>query len=208
MALGLYAALPGAFLPGLRYVVVGVGLTMLIPVVILNPHRMRRQSRWSKYVATGQALLLVAANEVALVQLVIVLTTAGTGNGARDLLSALQVWVTNVIAFALVFWELDRGGPVARRHAPRKELPAADFRFPQDEDHDAIEEVAARSSERIDWVASFFDYFYFSLSNSMAFSPTDTMPLSLRAKVLMAAESFSAFVLLALVIARAVSLLH
>ncbi|MCZ2404268.1 hypothetical protein IV498_14050 [Paenarthrobacter sp. Z7-10] len=208
VALGLYAALPGAFLPGLRYVVVGVGLTMLIPVVILNPHRMRRQSRWSKYVATGQALLLVAANEVALVQLVIVLTTAGTGNGARDLLSALQVWVTNVIAFALVFWELDRGGPVARRHAPRKELPAADFRFPQDEDHDAIEEVAARSSERIDWVASFFDYFYFSLSNSMAFSPTDTMPLSLRAKVLMAAESFSAFVLLALVIARAVSLLH
>ncbi|MBT2566392.1 hypothetical protein J7I84_07795 [Arthrobacter sp. ISL-85] len=208
IALGLYAALPGTFLPGLRYAVVGVGLTMLIPVVVLNPHRMTRQSRWSKYVATGQGLLLVAANEVALVQLVIVLTTHGTGSGSRDLLSALQVWVTNVIAFALVFWELDRGGPVARRHAPRKELPPADFRFPQDEDRDAIEEVAARSSERIDWVASFFDYFYFSLSNSMAFSPTDTMPLSLRAKMLMAAESFSAFVLLTLVIARAVSLLH
>ncbi|MCY0906033.1 hypothetical protein [Arthrobacter sp. H14-L1] len=208
MALALYATLPGTFLPGLRYAVVGIGLTMLIPVVLLNPHRLRHQSRWSKYVATGQALLLVAANEVALIQLIILLTTGGSGSGSRDLLSALQVWATNVIAFALVFWELDRGGPVTRRHAPRKELPAADFRFPQDEDRDAVEEVASRSSERIDWVASFFDYFYFSLSNSMAFSPTDTMPLSLRAKGLMAVESFSAFVLLALVIARAVSLLR
>lgn len=207
VALTLYATLPSSFLPGLRYTVVAIGLVMLIPLLVLNPHHLHRETRWSKYLATGQALLLVAANEVALVQLIILLTTAPNSDGATLLLAAVQVWVTNVIAFALVYWEIDRGGPVARRHAPREHLQIADFRFPQDEDHDAVEEVAARSSVRTGWVASYFDYVYFSLSNSMAFSATDAMPLSTRAKMLMALESFGAFVLLALVIARAVSLL-
>jgi uncharacterized membrane protein len=206
-ALTLYATLPSMFLPELRYTVVAVGLVMLVPLVILNPARLHRETRWSKYLATGQAMLLVIANGAALVQLIILLTTAGDSDGPTLLLAALQVWVTNVIAYALVFWELDRGGPVARRHSARADLPLADFRFPQDEDHDAVEEVAARSSVRTGWVASFFDYVYFSLSNSMAFSPADTMPLSLRAKALMALESASGFILLALVIARAVSLL-
>lgn len=207
VALGLYATLPSSFLPWLRYTVVGVGLAMLIPLVLLNPRRFRRETRWSKNLATGQALLLVAANEVALVQLVIRLTTSGNSDGPAILLAALQIWVTNIIAFALAFWELDRGGPVTRRHAKRTDMPAADFRFPQDEDSDAIDEVAVRSSERTGWVASFVDYAYFSLSNSMAFSPTDTMPLSSRAKVMMGLEAAGAFVLLALVISRAVSLL-
>jgi len=208
VALALYATLPSTFLPSLRYTVVAVGLALLIPLIALNPHRLHRETRWSRYLAIGQVFLLVAANEVALVQLVVLLTSGGKDDGPTLLLAALQVWVTNVIAFALVFWELDRGGPVTRRHADRSEFSPADFRFPQDEDHDAIEEVAIRSSQRSGWVASFFDYVYFSLSNSMAFSPTDTMPLSLRAKALMALESFGGFVLLALVIARAVSLLR
>jgi hypothetical protein len=102
---------------------------------------------------------------------------------------------------------MDRGGPVARRHQNRSELDPADFRFPQDEDHDAIDEVAARSSGKSDWAAGYVDYLYFSLTNSMAFSPTDSMPLSHRAKMLMGLESFTGFVILALVIARGVSLL-
>jgi uncharacterized membrane protein len=208
VALSLYATLPSSFLPGLRYAVVGIGVVMLIPLLVLNPRRLHRETRWSKYLATGQALLLVAANEVALVQLVVLLTTSGSSDGPTLLLAAVQVWVTNIIAFALVFWELDRGGPVSRRHADRKDMPAADFRFPQDEDHDAVEEVASRSSIRTGWVASFVDYLYFSLSNSMAFSPTDTMPLSGRAKMLMGLEAAGGFVLLALVIAHAVALLN
>lgn len=207
VAMGLYVTLPSTFLPGLRYTVVGIGVVMLIPLLVLNPRRLHRETRWSKYLATGQALLLVAANEVALVQLVILLTTAQSSDGPTLLLAAVQVWVTNIIGFALVFWELDRGGPVSRRHADRKKLPAADFRFPQDEDHDAVEEVASRSSMRTGWVASFVDYLYFSLSNSMAFSPTDTMPLSGRAKMLMGLEAAGGFILLALVIAHAVALL-
>ncbi len=115
--------------------------------------------------------------------------------------------MTNVIAFALVYWGLDRGGPVARVTVERKKLARADFRFPQDEDADAITEVAAGSSAEMDWVPNFIDYLYFSMTNAMAFSPTDTMPLTHRAKALMGLESFAGFVLLALVIARAVSLI-
>lgn len=207
VALSLYATLPTAFLEGVRYAVVIVGLGLLIPLIVLNPRRLTRQTRWSRYLSVGQALLLVVANEAALVQLVIALAGSNNTDGPNLLLATLQVWVTNVIAFALVYWELDRGGPVSRRHTTRQELPQADFRFPQDEDHDAVKEVAARSSAKSGWTASFIDYVYFSLSNSMAFSPTDTMPLSARAKSLMGLEAFGGFVLLALVIAHAVSLL-
>jgi len=207
IALGLYAALPSAFLPGLRYTVVAIGLVMLIPLLVLNPRRLRKETRWSKKLAVAQALLLAVANTVALVQLIILLTTSGNLDGRIILLASLQIWVTNIIAFGLLFWELDRGGPVTRWHAQRKDMPAADFRFPQDEDDDAIDEVAARSSRQTGWVASFIDYAYFSLSNSMAFSPTDAMPLSARAKAMMGLEAAGGFILLALVIARAVSLL-
>jgi uncharacterized membrane protein len=205
IALTLYLLLPNSILPPwLRFAIVGIGLALLIPVLFLNPHRLTRETRWSRSISVGQALILVLANQYALVHVIFQLVTAHTGDGPSLLIASLQVWVANVIAFALLYWELDRGGPVARRHNKRSELPFADFRFPQDEDHDAIEEVAARSSARIDWTPSFFDYLYFSGSNSMAFSPTDTMPLSHRAKALMLAESFGGFVMLALVIAHAV----
>lgn len=205
VALTLYLLLPSSVLPlSLRLTVVGVGLVLLVPVLVLNPHRLRRQTRWSRYLSVGQALLLVGVNQYAMVLLIIQLVTAENVSGPTLLLAALQVWVTNVIAFALLYWELDRGGPVTRRHDERADLPFADFRFPQDEDHDAITEVAARSSYKLDWVPSFIDYFYFSGTNSMAFSPTDTMPLSPRAKALMLAEAFGGFVVLALVIAYAV----
>lgn len=207
VALTLYASLPSSFFPVLRYVVVAIGIVLLIPLFAVNPVRLHKQTRWSRGLSIGQTLLLLVANQVALVQLVVQLVTAAKDDGPTLLLAAVQVWVTNVIVFALLYWEVDRGGPVSRTHTSRKQLPPADFRFPQDEDYDAIDEVAARSSATTNWTASFVDYLYFSASNSMAFSPTDTMPLSPRAKILMLLESFAGFVILALVIARAVSLL-
>jgi hypothetical protein len=110
-------------------------------------------------------------------------------SGGSLLLGAMQVWITNVIGFGLLFWELDRGGPVARRKLPRKELPAADWRFSQDENDDAVVEVAAGSSKTSGWVPIFVDYLYVSLTNSSAFSPTDTMPLTSRAKALMGLQA-------------------
>ena len=206
-ALTLYALLPSSFLPNLRFAVVAVGLLLLVPIVILNPTRLHRQTRWSRSLSIGIAVLLGLANQVAFVQLIIELVNAQKHEGPELLVAALQVWVTNVIAYALIYWEMDRGGPVSRRHEERGNLPPADFRFPQDEDHDAISEVAVRSSAASDWSPGYLDYLYFSLSDSMAFSPTDAMPLSHRAKALMGFEAFTGFVILALVIARAVSLL-
>jgi hypothetical protein len=96
---------------------------------------------------------------------------------------------------------------VVRTSWARTQLPAADLRFPQDEDEGAVAEVAARSSVVEDWTPRFVDYLYTSLSNSMAFSATDAMPLSPRFKLLMGLQAFGGFAILALVIARSVNIL-
>lgn len=98
-------------------------------------------------------------------------------------------------------------GPVSRTQTERDKLPEAGFRFPQDENGDAVVEVALRSSKKADWTANFIDYLYYSLSNSMAFSPPDAVPLTNRAKLLTGLEALGAYILLVLVISRAVSLL-
>jgi hypothetical protein len=164
---------------------------------------MVRQSRWSRFAATALAGLVIVANLAALGMLIAALVAAGTSGGSL-LLAAMQVWLTNVIGFGLLFWELDRGGPVARRNVARHELPPADWRFSQDENNDAVVEVAASSSEKAGWIPTFVDYLYLSLTNSSAFSPTDTMPLTSRAKVLMGLEATAALLTSLLVIARAV----
>ncbi len=207
VALVLYVLLPSSFTPWIRYIAAGIAIVMLLPLIFLNPAQLVRETKWSRVLSLGLGILLVVANQIALVQLVIQLTQASKDSGPALLLAAVQVWVTNVIAFAVLYWELDRGGPVARRRDDRSSLQPADFRFPQDEDHDTIDEVRVRSSAHSDWMPGFLDYLYFSGSDSMAFSPTDAMPLSGRAKSLMLFEAFTGFVILALVIARAVSLL-
>jgi len=207
VALTLYALLPSSFLPIVRFSVVAIGAALLVPVFVLNPLRMSKQTRWSRALSIGLASLLAAANGIALIQLVMQLVTGDKDDGLTLVLAALQVWTTQVIVFGLLFWELDRGGPVVRSMSPRGELPEADFRFPQDENGDNVKEVAAGSSEKSGWTANYLDYLYFSLTNSMAFSAADAMPLTHRAKILSGLEAFGAYVLLALVIARAVSLL-
>ena len=116
----------------------------------------------------------------------------------------MQIWVTNVIGFALLYWELDRGGPVARRNEPREEMPAADWRFSQDENRTRSRRYSRSSSELSGWVPVFIDFLYLSVTNSSAFSPTDTMPLTSRAKVLMAIQATAALLVSLLVVARAV----
>ena len=203
VAVALYAALPNKLLVGPRFVVPVLELLLFIPLVSANPRRMTRQNKLLRRLSIGLVLLIAASNAVALVLLIHRLV-GGSADGATLLLAAGQVWLTNVLVFALAYWELDRGGPVTRTQVARPRLPVADFRFPQDEDHDAITEVAKRSAARSGWAPGFIDYFYVSVTNSSAFSPTDTMPLSPRAKLLMATESVSALVMSVLVIAYAV----
>jgi hypothetical protein len=206
-AIALYLLLPNPLILGPRLAVPLLELALLLPLVWANPKRMTKETKPLRLLSIGLVLLIALANTAALVLLVDQLVHSHTKQGGQLLLGAGQVWVTNMIVFALAFWELDRGGPVRRTRTPRAQVPPADFRFPQDEDHDAIAEVAVRSSAKSDWSPAFLDYLYVSVTNSSAFSPTDTMPLSHRAKMIMATESVSAIVLSVLVIAKGVSLL-
>ncbi|MEO7261608.1 MAG: hypothetical protein ABI047_10195 [Jatrophihabitantaceae bacterium] len=205
VAIALYSLLPTKLLIEPRFVVPALELLLFIPLVAANPRRMTRGNRELRRLAIALVLLIALSNAVALVLLIRQLVGgAGEDQAATLLLAAGQVWLTNVLVFALAYWELDRGGPVSRTQIARPRLPIADFRFPQDEDHDAVPEVAKRSSEKSGWAPGFIDYLYVSVTNSSAFSPTDTMPLSPRAKMLMAVESVSALVLSVLVISYGV----
>jgi hypothetical protein len=142
--------------------------------------------------------LLVLGNFTALAILVAGLVTMSTQelDGGELLLTAFAIWTTDVIVFALLFWELDAGGPVARIRTPARARP--DFQFPQDENP----RLAPKN-----WYPQALDYTYLSLTNAIAFSPTDVMPLSLRAKVTMGLESVISAVTVLLVAARAVNVL-
>jgi uncharacterized membrane protein len=201
----IYALLPSEVLITPRFVVPAVELLLLIPLLAANPRRMLRRQRWTRVASIVLSAIVIITNMVALVMMI---TTLGKpSSGIQLLVGAMQIWITNVIGFALLYWEIDRGGPVARHELPRKEMPAADWRFSQDENSDTVTEVAATASQVAGWVPNFVDYFYLSLTNSTAFSPTDTMPLSSRAKLLMGLEATTALFTTLILIARAVGAL-
>lgn len=179
------------------WVVPVLGVLLLTPLIAFNPRRLTRETTWSRWVSLSLAILLTAANQITIV-LTITQLLNGHAKGSAVLLTALQVWVSNVIAFGLVYWELDRGGPIARRQDHLWETGQADFRFPQNDD----------KGNDPSWRPAYLDYFYVALTNMMAFSPTDTMPLTVRAKMMMGYQSLAGFILLALVISRAVNILN
>jgi len=204
VAIALYALLPEQLILGPRLVIPVLEAILLAALIIVNPRRMTRDNPWERAAALTLVGLIAIANAVALVLLLRQLVTTDDSRAVELLIAAGQVWLTNVIVYGLAYWELDRGGPVARTHLPPPPQAPAHIRLPQDEDHDTVEEVQAGSSKVSDWVPAIVDYLYVSLSNSSAFSPTDTMPLSTRAKILMGIESTSALVISVLVIAKGV----
>ena len=207
-AIALYALLPETLLVLPRLLIPTLGGLLLVALIAVNPRRLTRQTRLSRIASIVLVGLIGLANAVALVMLLHALLASHVQDGRQLLIAALQVWLTNIIVFGLAFWELDRGGPVARTQRPRTELNPADFRFSQDENHDTISEVAAGSSKKSGWVPALHDYLYVSLTNSTAFSPTDTMPLTGRAKLLMGLECSSALIVSVLVISRGVGILQ
>ncbi len=203
----LYATLPSALIVGPRLAVPILATLLLVPLALASTRKDTKRSRGWRIVAIVLVILIGAVNTVALILLIHKIVTGEIQQAGSLLLAALQIWLTNMITFALIFWEIDRGGPLLRARAARSQLEPADFRFTQDEDGDVVVEVASGSSEKSDWRPAFIDYLYLSCSNSTAFSPTDTMPLTTRAKVLMAIQSIEALLLSLLVVAQAVSLI-
>ena len=149
--------------------------------------------------ATVALLALLATANVVGVALVLGSLVGGHNdlNGSQLLATAAVVLFVNIITFGLVFWEVDCGGPI--RRAMSDDRPTPDFQFPQDENPHLAS---------ADWAPALNDYLYIALTNSIAFSPTDAMPLSHRAKMVMGAESVIAAVTVLTVAARAVNILR
>ncbi|HEY2165141.1 MAG TPA: hypothetical protein VGH04_14175 [Gemmatimonadaceae bacterium] len=196
---------------GARWLAPLVELILLVPLTVLtlraerlawHAHTTQERESANMYrranFALGMALVLVVslANAASLLLLLKALLAGKTLNGRTLLLDALNVWATNVIVFSLWYWVLDRGGPWLDRRDhrgpaelifPRMTLPAG----PVDTD--------ARPG--------YVDYLFLSFNTSTAFSPTDTMPLTVRMKLLMMLEATVSLLTLLLVAARAVNIL-
>jgi len=179
------------------WLLVAVPYLLLASVLLFGLSRLTRHDR-RRDVVIGLLALVWIFNFAGVVVLVISLIAhSGVHMTGRQLLfSGGAAWATDVIAFGLAFWELDCGGPVARALSAEPRKP--DFQFPQDENPQLAREG---------WAPRLWDYFYVSLTNGIAFSPTDAMPMTRPAKMLMGAESTLSAVTVLLVAARAVNIL-
>jgi hypothetical protein len=176
----LFATLPEELVPGPRALQFAVSAVELGLGALLVAGNRRRASLW----LIGVVGL---TNAAALAYLIHQLLYSGDVTGRSLLYAAFDVWVTNVVVFGLAYWELDGSS-----------ADETDFLFPQQGD------------ERIGrgWSPRFTDYLYTSYTNATAFSPTDTMPLTRRAKMLMLVQSLVSISTLLLVAARAVNILR
>ena len=189
--------LPHSLVTRPRWGVPIVEAFLLVAVIIGDPGKIDRRSRPVRALSITLIALLVATTLWCTTQLIVELIRGGSAtNSAGSLLAAGGiVWLSNCIAFGLLYWELDSGGPAVRAHG----LPAhPDFAFPQQ----LSPELAPK-----DWRPRFVDYLYLGFTSATAFSPTDAMPLRPWNKIAMMAQSTISLVLLGLVIARAVNVL-
>jgi len=197
VAAALQLLLPNQFtLLPVRWLLPALELLLLATLIALNPVRLSRYSPAGRRLGLLVVALISLDNAASAVLLDTRLIAGTAGDQAGPLLAAAAaIYLTNVIAFGIWYWELDRGGPFARAAAQRQH---PDFLFPQ---------MSGPHLAHASWHPHFGDYLYTSFTNATAFSPTDTMPLTRWAKALMAIQSAIALSTTALVIARAVNIL-
>jgi uncharacterized membrane protein len=208
----LYATLPTRFVAGssagvfgaIRWIVPALALLLLAPLLLSTPQLARLLSLSDRVASlhVGRRILAIAviavmtaANAVSIVLLVHLLLHGVATQASLLLRAGIHMWAMNVLIFGLWYWQLDAGGPRARKAGEG----VSDFLFPQQ----AMPEIA-----RGGWHPSFIDYAYVSFTNATAFSPTDTMPLSRWAKLLMAGQSAASLLLAVMVVARAINILR
>jgi uncharacterized membrane protein len=186
---------PPYLAPWLTLLLAGSQGLLLVILIVGDPGRIDDRSRRLRRVSVGLVALLVATALVGTATLVVALVEGWpeTNEPARLLLTGAKIWLTNNIAFALLYWEFDRGGPVERAY---RSPHGIDLAFPQD----INPELAPNG-----WRPQFIDYLYLAFTTANAFSPTDTMPLTPWAKVAMGSQALISFAIVGLVIARAVN---
>jgi hypothetical protein len=203
----LYARLPDQFIFGghttianvMRWIVPVLVAIILLGLLGVRRFEQRLPEPLKLLLRRRMTIVLIAlvnfANVASVVLLVRFIIDGGHATGKELVLAAINIWWTNILVFSLWFWELDRGGPAARAHG-EEEPP--DFLFPQMTLPELFPEWAR---------PGFTDYFYVAFTNAAAFSPTDTMPVTPRAKLLMLVESGLSLLTLLMVASRAVNIL-
>jgi len=196
VAIGLQIVLPDRVIRGLgpRWLIPALEGVLLLVLVIANPVRINRESTYLRAVSVALIAVITVANMVALGELIRALLEHSNACGRSLIFASVPIWITNVIVFGLWYWQLDRGGVAARRHANHRR---PDFLFPQ----------MSVPASAPGWTPGYLDYLYTSFTNATAFSPTDTMPLTPWAKLLMMIQSLASLLTVALVVSRAVNIL-
>ena len=197
VAIALQVVLPNTIIRSLgpRWLVPALEVALLIALVIANPHRVDREESNLRLLSLAMIAVITLANLIDLGELIRALLEVSHAAGRDLVFASVPIWITNVIAFGLWYWELDRGG-VSARMLPAHRQP--DFLFPQ----------MTLPGSSPGWSPKFVDYLYTSFTNATAFSPTDTMPLTPWAKLLMMLQSLASLLTVALVISRAVNILR
>jgi uncharacterized membrane protein len=169
---------------------------LAVILLVISPTRINKHHTPSRVLGLLLTSVMTIANTSSAFLLISHLVSGHTNNPNRLLLSGGTIWLTNIIIFSLWFWDLDRGGPGARAEAINQH---PDFMFPQMGDPDYAPDH---------WHPNFFDYLYTSFTNASAFSPTDVLPLTRWAKMLMLVQSLTSLLTVGLIVARAVNILH
>ena len=173
-----------------------VEVLLLAALVIGDPGRIDRRSTALTRLTVALVVVMTVDNLAGVLELVRgILDGSDRDDGTVLLATGGALWVTNVIAFSLWYWLLDRGGPAARAAGSPQ---AAAFAFPED----ATPKLAAPG-----WWPQYPDYLYLAFTNSSALSPTDTMPVTRWAKMLMLCQASISLVIAVMIVARAVNIL-
>ena len=195
--IGLQLLLPERLSAGPRWVLPVVEVAIIAILMAANPGRIERSSPPLRRLGLSLIIIASLGNAWSVGMLVVdIMTGRDIGNAAQLLASGGNVWLINVLTFSVWYWEVDRGGPTERALGSH-EFP--DLLFPQ---------MTAPRMAPPDWEPQFLDYLYLSFTNSTAFSPTDTMPLSRWVKFVMLLQSLISLVTAALVVAKAVNALQ
>jgi uncharacterized membrane protein len=195
-AIALQLVLPPRLTQGLgnRFLIPALEGALIVVLLVVNPgHISKEESRFRLFGIAVIALITVA-NVVSLCELIHALLYGSKAGGRPLVYASVPIWLTNIIVFGLWYWELDRGGPAGRQLSDH---PRPDFLFPQ----------MSSPGCAPGWTPDFLDYLYTSFTNATAFSPTDTMPLTVWSKLLMMVQSVASLVTVAVVISRAVGIL-
>jgi hypothetical protein len=195
VTIALRIAVPDRASLGPAWLIPGIEIAALGALVAADPAHARERRHWLRPLSIGLVVALAVAALLSTAILIADLIRGGKVTESADslLASGALIWLGNLIVFSLLYWLLDSGGPYAR-YMGEREYP--DFAFTQQ----LSPELAPPG-----WRPHYVDYFILGLTTSTAFSPTDVMPVSHWAKLLMAVQSVISLTVVGLVIARAVN---